>query len=45
LFVARAETVFLSSVSMASVEFLRSDQLIRTEAGKKETAVRSATQK
>src|SRR5215475_2509818 len=50
LFVARSETVFLSSVSMASVEFVRSaqgavTQLIRTEVGKKETAVRSATQK
>src|SRR5438876_11340208 len=50
LFVARSEAVFLSSLSMASVEFVRSaqgavTQLIRTEAGKKETAVRSATQK
>src|SRR5215467_4943530 len=50
LFVARSETVFLSSVSMASLEFVRSaqgavTQMIRTEAGKKETAVRSAAQK
>src|SRR5215510_250634 len=50
LFVARSETVFLSSVSMASVEFVRSaqgavSQLVRTEAGKKETAVRSAGRK
>jgi len=50
LFVARSETVFLSSVSMVSVEFVRSaqgavTQLVRTEAGKKETAVRIATQK
>jgi hypothetical protein len=50
LFVARSEAVFLSSVSMASVEFVRSaqgavTQLVRNEAGKKETAVRSATQK
>ena len=50
LFVARSETAFLSSVSMASVEFVRSaqgavTQMIRTEAGKKETAVRSAAQK
>ena len=45
LFVARSETVFLSSVSMASIEFVKNAQgavtdLIRTEAGRSEKAVR-----
>src|SRR5207248_2798974 len=46
LFVARSETVFLSSVSMASIEFVRNAQgavthLVRTEGGKSERAVRA----
>ena len=45
LFVARSETTFLSSVSMASVEFVKSaqgavSQLIRREGGKSETATK-----
>ena len=45
LFVARSETIFLSSVSMASVEFVKNaqgtiTQLIRREGVKSETAVR-----
>jgi len=45
LFVARSETVFLSSVSMASIEFVRNAQgavteLVRTEGGKIEKALR-----
>src|ERR1051326_6112650 len=47
LFVARSETTFLSSVSMASVEFVKNaqgtvTQLIRREGAKTETGVRSA---
>ena len=46
LFVARSETVFLSSVSMASIEFVKNAQgtvteLIRREGGKSEKAVRA----
>jgi len=46
LFVARSETIFLSSVSMASIEFVKNAQgtvthLLRTEQGKSERAVRS----
>jgi hypothetical protein len=46
LFVARSETVFLSSVSQAVVEFFRDPQgavthFVRTGAGKDEKAVRS----
>jgi hypothetical protein len=46
LFVARSETVFLSSVSQAVVEFFRDSQgavthFVRTGAGKDEKAVRS----
>jgi len=47
LFVARSETIFLSSVSMASVEFVKNaqgtvTQMVRREGGKSETAARSA---
>src|SRR5207253_2201052 len=46
LFVARSETVFLSSVSMASIEFVKNAQgtvthLLRTEGGKSERAARA----
>jgi hypothetical protein len=45
LFIARSETTFPSSVSMASVEFVKNaqgaaTQLIRREGGKSETAIR-----
>ncbi len=46
LFVARSETLFLSSVSMASVEFVKNAQgmvthLLRTEGGKSERAIKT----
>jgi hypothetical protein len=46
LFVARSETLFLSSVSMASVEFVKNAQgmvthLLRTEGGKTERAIKT----
>ena len=49
LFVARSETVFLSSLSMASIEFVKNAQgiithLLRTEGGKSERAVRGVAQ-
>jgi len=45
LFVARSETIFLSSVSMASVEFVKTaqgavTQLVRREGGKTETGAK-----
>src|SRR5213594_1662216 len=45
LFVARSETIFLSSVSMASVEFVKNaqgavTQMVRREGGKTENATR-----
>ncbi len=47
LFVANSQTLFLSSLSMASVEFVKNAQgavthLVRTEAGKSERAARSS---
>src|SRR3989442_711565 len=49
LFVARSETVFLSSLSMASIEFVKNAQgtvthLLRTEGGKSERAVKVRAQ-
>jgi len=46
LFVARSETIFLSSVSMASVEFVKNPQgvvtqMVRREGGKTENGTRS----